>query len=804
MSVKIKNISISGIRGIKEELTLPLSEKSILIYGDNGTGKSSISDALEWYFTERVNHLASQEIDLKDALRNSSVSNDVQSRIQIDFSNVKYNSEKKLFQKKEKLVAEDSNSTEDFINYIDRTSRENLILRYQYLTDFIDKTKGDKLKSLSDIIGFSEVNKTKEVLKKAFSSIKSEIKSQNFENQINTQKETLKAKIGAVVSVEKNLYNEINRIIKPFKLGEEVHSLEDIDKVLLKLKSPSTNPLLTELKFLENNKSVLNTLKNETEYISKEYSKYYVEFNKMADDVESIMQIFTKEILDAGKAVIHKKFHKENTCPLCLQAKDLTALLTEIDKRLAIIEESAKKKASFDLAQQTVFKISEERIRIIDNLKRDALINDPSNASLKLSIELLLSKFSIYQQLGKEKVTSGNKLKIADDIKLLEQDFSVIATLEKRIVAVNKKLEADNKTTIYSNISSAKEAFLRIKKFESDKLVLDRQRDSLQLIYEEFVKKQKESLENFITQFSGTINEYYQYMNPAEQFEEIKIVTKGEEDDLSGISIEYKYKGEWVSPPQKYFSESHLNCFGIAFFLASVKAFNIENKFMLLDDVISSFDTTHRKRFADLLLEKFSDYQIILLTHEIHWYEYVSAIVMNKNWLVNNLKWTEIKGTFFEASIVSLKFKIEDKFANSNTDKLGNDIREYLEKMLKEVAQNFEVKMKFQFNEKNEDRMSYELLSEIKGRISKSADLKASDSLLDRTLNSTYIGNKDSHDSAYFPSLGDFKAFWADVKAIENLFFCGSCQRGVQFKYYDESSKKIKCKCGTISYDLKR
>jgi hypothetical protein len=100
--------------------------------------------------------------------------------------------------------------------------------------------------------------------------------------------------------------------------------------------------------------------------------------------------------------------------------------------------------------------------------------------------------------------------------------------------------------------------------------------------------------------------------------------------------------------------------------------------------------------------------------------------------------------------------------------------------------------------------MSYELLSELKGRISKSADLKSYDTLLDRTLNSTFIGNKDSHDSKFSPSLGDLKAFWADVKAIEILFFCDNCQRGVQFKYYDESSRKIKCKCGTISYDLKR
>ena len=50
-------------------------------------------------------------------------------------------------------------------------------------------------------------------------------------------------------------------------------------------------------------------------------------------------------------------------------------------------------------------------------------------------------------------------------------------------------------------------------------------------------------------------------MNPDEQFHEIRIVIIGEDDELNGITIEYKYNNEWVSPPQKYFSESHLNCF---------------------------------------------------------------------------------------------------------------------------------------------------------------------------------------------------------------------------------------------------
>lgn len=50
MATIIKNIaSITGVRGIKDSISLPLNEKSILLYGDNGT----IADA-EWFYTDRV------------------------------------------------------------------------------------------------------------------------------------------------------------------------------------------------------------------------------------------------------------------------------------------------------------------------------------------------------------------------------------------------------------------------------------------------------------------------------------------------------------------------------------------------------------------------------------------------------------------------------------------------------------------------------------------------------------------------------------------------------------------------------
>src|SRR5690606_29111901 len=86
METKINTISIKGIRGAKNVLELPLNGRSIVLYGDNGTGKSSISDAIEWFYTNRVEHLSSNsEIDLKDALRNSSLKIDDVSEVAVSF-----------------------------------------------------------------------------------------------------------------------------------------------------------------------------------------------------------------------------------------------------------------------------------------------------------------------------------------------------------------------------------------------------------------------------------------------------------------------------------------------------------------------------------------------------------------------------------------------------------------------------------------------------------------------------------------------------------------------------------------------
>ena len=225
--------------------------------------------------------------------------------------------------------------------------------------------------------------------------------------------------------------------------------------------------------------------------------------------------------------------------------------------------------------------------------------------------------------------------------------------------------------------------------------------------------------------------------------------------------------------------------------------------------MISSFDSNHRKRFAELLFEKFSKYQLILLTHEEEWFRnFVKPLAKKNGWLVNEIKWTESKGTHFEESQGDIKAKIERKISESEVDGLGNPLRQYLEHSLKDICINLDVKVSFRPNEINEKRMPDELISELKSRIkSKSNDLQAHYPTIDRIANSSILGNLLSHDNPFNPKIGDLKAFWADIQEMEKIFYCqeeGCTKPTVSFRNLDTVEKKIRCGgCGKTKYDWK-
>src|SRR3989304_7567353 len=239
--MKVKRLEISGIRGIRKDISIDLdSSKSILIYGDNDSGKSSIADAFEWFYYDKIEHLSTEEIGSKGvyALRNVFLPDNEDAYVELSCSDSKCDCRKKLFYNKSKLTSEYLNTSQNFKDYLNASLKENLILRYKDLLRFILSTKAQKLEEISQIIGFSEVSKVKTVLKKAVNDLKRELKQSRFDDRVSSQQRNIFERIQQNITDDDQYLNAISELVAPLKLPIEVKDVSSIGVILDALKKP--------------------------------------------------------------------------------------------------------------------------------------------------------------------------------------------------------------------------------------------------------------------------------------------------------------------------------------------------------------------------------------------------------------------------------------------------------------------------------------------------------------------------------------------------------------------------------------
>ena len=800
---KIKSIKINGLRGVKDPLTLELNKKSILVYGDNGTGKSSLTDSFEWFFYNKVDHLSNEEIGRRkgrDALRNIFIPDTEDGFIELAFDDNKLDSKKSI---DNSLRTSSSNESDDFNKFIASTISERLILRYRDLVQFIIAGKTDKLKELQNIIGFSDVQNIRDLLKRNGARIARNIKSTNYDNLKNVQQSTILENLGQNTYSDEQLFDGVNKLIKPLKLGVEITSRQEINAILKKIESKEDSELLNQINFYTKIKESIAQIEGNIDNINNSYSTFYNSFNALKKDPEKVKNLQLLSLLQEGKSILTKDVVEDDYCPLCQQEKSKVDLLQELNLRIEELELLNKEKEKVDNNSKDLQSAIKSNISTTEGLLTEKLFEKEDYKKLKETVEEI--KNSLNKHLDESKKELTDTLTDIEKIKFVKNEIEELTIdLVKTIKKLTESKEANLKFKIYTKLFHSAKAYVEYLKIEKEQNVLANQQATFELLYEDFIKRQEEALNVFLTMFSNDINDFYTIMNPNEKVEDIKLVPLKKNDELVGITIEYSFFNETHTPPIAYLSESHINCLGLSFFLASVKAFNKESKFFVLDDVISSFDRSHRYRFAQLLATKFSDYQVILLTHEKDFFELVSSEVKSKGWILKNFKWSKEEGTGIERGIADIKDRIKKKIEDKNTDGLGNDIRVYTERVMKRVAYELEAKVSYRNNDINEKRMAPELLDAVQSKLKASNELKAKADIPKVKGMPMFIGNTTSHDNDFQESIEDLEAIWDDVKDLIHNFYCSDCDKFLSLKFYDNVEKNIRCGCGKLKYDWKK
>ncbi len=801
---KIKSIKINGLRGVKEPLELNLNKKSILIYGDNGTGKSSLTDSFEWFFYDKIEHLSNEEIGRRkgrDAIRNIFIPETEDGFIELKFDDIKLDTKKSI---DNSLRISLSNTSDEFQKFINTANSERLILRYRDLVQFVIAGKTEKLTELQNIIGFSEVANLRALLKKSAGRIARTIKSVNYDNLKNIQQRTILETLEQNSYSDEQLFEGANKLIKPLKLEFEIKSRVDINSVLKKIESKEDTALLEQINYHTKVWEVFSEIEGNLENIQNAHIAYYNSFINLQKDPEKIKKLQLLSLLQEGQSVLSKDVVKDDNCPLCLQEKSKVNLLQELNERIQDLELLSAEKKKLDEQSKDLEELLQTNTNSVGSIFKEKLFEKEEYKIIKEKVENLKALLVKYSDELKNDFTKT--LLKPEELAIKKEDISVfIEQIRKTKKTLTDSKESNIKFKVYTKLLQAAKAYVEYLRIVKEQNILLSQQTTFELLYDDFIVRQEEALNVFLSMFSMDINDYYTTMNPKEKIEDIKLVPIKKNEELVGITIEYSFFDVVRTPPIAYLSESHINCLGLSFFLASVKAFNKQNKFFILDDIISSFDRSHRYRFAQLLANKFSDYQIILLTHEKEFFQLVSSEVKSKGWLLNSFKWSKEAGTGIQKGLADIKDRIGKKLEDKNTDGLGNDIRVYTEKVMKYVACEMEAKVAYRNNDINEKRMAPELLDAVQSKLSKaSKELKTIADIPKIKGMPMFLGNTTSHDNDFQESIEDLDAIWEDVKKLIQCFYCPNCNKFISVKYYDNVEQKIRCGCATLKYDWKK
>lgn len=158
------------------------------------------------------------------------------------------------------------------------------------------------------------------------------------------------------------------------------------------------------------------------------------------------------------------------------------------------------------------------------------------------------------------------------------------------------------------------------------------------------------------------------------------------------VSVNFMNRGENIAPVS-VLSESQNRTLALAIRLAAISMLNTKFKVIVLDDVTMSYDEHRRQNIAKLLDKRFSEFQIILTTHNKEYFEDLKNRFQS-SWRFKEFgRNTDNRGSIIDKNEILVE-KINKRIANDEYP-AGNEMRKACEEWLDSICRQFRTKMPY-------------------------------------------------------------------------------------------------------------
>jgi energy-coupling factor transporter ATP-binding protein EcfA2 len=574
----LKTLHIYALRGATAPLTITFekNKKITIVYGENGTGKSTICDALEFLSKGVVGSLEGKGLGKVERYWHSTGKKPADLAIKLKTTKGEWDG---LLNKSKPVILPDS-----------PRPQVEILRRHQILklvTDQANK-RYDAIKPFIDIEG---IEKSEAALRKL---VKEENDTINLaaarleENQIALDQhweQTGKAGDSALSWAKFEIAKDATQ------LNDESLRLQEFVKVC--------SLLIEEDKRMKD--GVFSAAKANEE-LQSSLVRLQQEQARITDNTKSLVEILT------AAQRFFQQHPKPNHCPLCGSAEFASELPSQVADQLRSIRSLESALKTQQTAEQSAAAAQKQVERQLDKLLSAAqslansLETSAPSAGLPISVE---ARQAI-------QILQANPHEPQAQTALSQQTQELLARAQE---ASSQQKQKIGFLTSLRNAVENYETNFHLHQARAALL------PNLESALASVEQTRRQFVDDILRDISQRVGELYEAIHPGEGLD--KVILLLDPDKRASLEIRSDFPGtQDAAPPGAYFSESHLDTLGLCIWLAMAERENPAEKILVLDDVIGSVDEQHAERTVELLYQESQKYQHCLLTtHYRPWRE---------------------------------------------------------------------------------------------------------------------------------------------------------------------------------------
>ena len=604
MKMPMQQLLISGFRGATKPIDLIFEDKPVvMIFGENGTGKSTIVDAIDFICNECAGPLEGrQSTPVKEYLP-SLGSKAADLKVQLKWAAKTWNAT--LDGAKAKVVGASPRP-------------KARILRRTQILEIVDAQPAKRYEAFSRFVAVPKVEQSENALREALRTVDSEF---------DAAARTLAEAQAALKKLQTEAGASATDLMKWAK------EKNDVDPKDLAARAQHISTLLSSVQATKTALNGLNQVRGQAAEDAQSVQSLTIKLQVAEEKSEEAKNDLLK-LLDV--AADYLTAHEEqDACPVCEQPIDRAELIARLTVRKASGAAVIAASAELDVAKK-----AEDR--------RQTLVKDAQTRFLKAAANLLKE----FRQSESPAVVSKNidwtafslvQDTIADEqAEAAEQQAQNLLTVCEQC---DPALQAE-KSTLSSELEALRAIKLQygaVVKSGKQAKAQETLSKRLKAVLDIVEAQRKAYVDQALASITQRVDTLYAKLHPGEKLGDIKLQL--DPNKRGSLNVSSRFESKTGIPPQAYYSEAHMDTLGICIFIALAEKDVVADTLLVLDDVLTSADQPHVDRFISVVHEELK-LPVLITTHYRPWrdrYRYAKGPVGNVH-LIELLAWSQERG----------------------------------------------------------------------------------------------------------------------------------------------------------------